>query len=121
MLFICEKISLNDLQLQIALATLIVVALTLISMLILCLKFSGIPYRSHFMVNNLKCLLYVLMLWGTARTIYGILTLAYPDTIQANPNIVGVIIAMIAEYISLELIPYLVALDSKSINALALK
>ena len=61
------------------------------------------------------------MLWGTARIIYGILTLAYPDTVQANPNIVGVIIAMIAEYISLELIPYLVALDSKSINALALK
>lgn len=90
-------------------------------MLILCLKFSGIPYRSHLMVDNLKCLLYVIMLWGTARIIYGILTLVYPDTIQANPDILGVIISMISEYIALELIPYLIALDSKSINALAMK
>ncbi len=120
-LFMFEVIALQDLEIQIAVASLVVVAITIASMVILCLKFSGIPYRSHLLVDNLKCLLYVLILWGTARIIYGIITIAYPDTIQSNPNAVGVVIAMTAEYVALELIPYLIALDSKSINALALK
>lgn len=73
-----------SLMLQVALCSLGIVAITFVSMLVLCLKFSGVPYRSHTMEHKLKCLLYVLILWAIARIAYGVLKLAYPDTLQGN-------------------------------------
>ncbi len=96
LLFMFLVIPLKGLQIQISVISIVVVTLTLVSMLILCLKFSGIPYRSSIMLKRFKLLLCVMVLWGATRLIYGILSLFYSDYPPGNTKALAGILIMTA-------------------------